>query len=392
MVARTIHPFPARMAPDIAMDLIDASHRPDETLVLDPMCGSGTVLSAAVERGLRAVGFDMDPLAVLMSRVATTPVDTERLAFVATEVLRQARSFRATSVRWHDDETTKFVGYWFGEPQRIQLSRLSRALDQLPDSPCRRALQIALSRTIITKAPKASLAADTSHSRPHRVQTESAYDVYEGFSKSVGELSKILDRRTLQGQASVNLGDSRNLHSVANSSIDLAITSPPYLNAIDYLRGHKMSLVWLGFTVVQLRKIRSDSIGAERSLERASAERADRMVQGVIAGASYPERLPIATIRRYANDIVNFVDELSRVTKPGGQVVSVVGNSTLRENFISNDGMVQDAFLASGFEVVSRRERDLPENRRYLPIGRADSQTSMSKRMRTEVVLTVSKT
>ena len=64
MALVSIHPFPARMAPELAgRSLVTV---PDGGLVLDPMCGSGTVARAAVEKGLRCVGTDVDPLAVLM--------------------------------------------------------------------------------------------------------------------------------------------------------------------------------------------------------------------------------------------------------------------------------------------------------------------------------------
>ena len=66
MGARTIHPFPARMAPNIAIDHL-GSTVDEELVVLDPMCGSGTVLTAAATRGHSACGFDVDPLAVLMN-------------------------------------------------------------------------------------------------------------------------------------------------------------------------------------------------------------------------------------------------------------------------------------------------------------------------------------
>src|SRR5204863_3927565 len=63
-------------------------------------------------------------------------------------------------------------------------------------------------------------------------------------------------------------GDAREL-PVRSKSIDLVLTSPPYLNAIDYLRCSKFSLVWMGHSVDELRQIRGESIGAEASSERA---------------------------------------------------------------------------------------------------------------------------
>lgn len=390
MVARTIHPFPARMAPDIAIDRLSAVPGEQGMVVLDPMCGSGTVLAAAASHGHSAIGTDVDPLAVLMSTVATSAVDTKTVIAEAQVVLSAARSSSSNKSRWNDPETTKFAEYWFGSKQRLQLNRLCRELDKVEDTRVKQALQVALSRIIITKSPKASLAADTSHSRPHRVITDSDYDVYQGFEGSVAGLAKILDQREIKGSSTVRHGDARSLDLIDNS-VDLIITSPPYLNAIDYLRGHKMSLIWLGHTIPELRSIRSNSIGAERALEGKVLEQVEEMVTAVKNAANAPDKLPLATITRYAHDLTLFATEMYRVCKPGAGVVTVIGNSTLRGNYIQNDILVQRAYESAGFSCKNRTERELPENRRYLPIPTKDRDSTLARRMRTEVVLTVEK-
>lgn len=390
MGAKTIHPFPARMAPDIAIEHLDSTEGNANRVVLDPMCGSGTVLTAAADRGYAARGFDVDPLAVLMSSVATRAVNTEEITAEAERICARAKASHTDDPRWDDPETRKFAEYWFAAPQRKQLTRLSRELDEVSDDGIREALQVALSRTIVTKTPKASLAADTSHSRPHRVETESSYDVYRGFTRSVANLKKLLDNRSIIGQVDVRIGDARAL-DLHDSSVDLVITSPPYLNAIDYLRGHKMSLIWFGYTIPELRQIRSNSIGAERALHTDALKQIEDMVQFIKASVDAPDRLPLATITRYSQDLVLFSRELNRVCKSGAEVVTVIGNSTLRGNYIQNDALVRLAYEGSGFRSINRSERDLPENRRYLPIRTRDKTSSMAKRMRTEVVLTVVK-
>lgn len=390
MGARTIHPFPARMAPDIAIDHLPPAADDTSVVVLDPMCGSGTVLAAAAERGHTARGFDVDPLAVLMSSVATQTVDTEQVVSEAERVCARAQASRVDKPRWSDPETRKFAEYWFAPKQRDQLNRLSRELDRIGDDSIRQALQVALSRIIVTKAPRASLAADTSHSRPHRVATESSYDVYRGFVGSVMTLRKLLDQRSLVGQVQVKRGDARALRLPA-SSVDLIITSPPYLNAIDYMRGHKMSLIWFGHTIPELRAIRSNSIGADRALDSEMLDQAESMLRYIKESVTDPDQLPLGTISRYAQDLTRFSRELSRVCKPRAKVATVIGNSTLRGNYIQNDMLVCLSYENSGFRVVNRSERALPESRRYLPVKTVDKTSSMAKRMRTEVVLTVEK-
>jgi tRNA G10 N-methylase Trm11 len=68
-----VHPFPARMAPAVALKAVSGKRR--KLTVLDPMSGSGTVLAAARAKGHYAIGVDLDPLAVLLSKVWCTSVD-----------------------------------------------------------------------------------------------------------------------------------------------------------------------------------------------------------------------------------------------------------------------------------------------------------------------------
>ena len=387
MAARTIHPFPARMAPEIALDCIPEGQRGKAQRILDPMCGSGTVLSVAARRGHHATGVDLDPLAILMTRVAISPLDTSQCDQLREQVVSTATSDPRTRLPWNDDETRRFAEYWFAERQRLQLARLSRAIAELPVGPLRALAEVSLSRTIITKAPKASLAADTSHSRPHRVSDTSDYDVIAGFSLAVTNLARLLEARRLVGSAEAYLGDCRTLDFVETSSIDMVVTSPPYLNAIDYMRGHKFALIWLGYLIPELRGIRSSSIGAERALGGPAEAEAAELVAQIESEAVDPTRLPTAILVRYSHDMLLFARQMKRVLKPKARLVAVVGNSTLRGNFIRNDSIVERALQHYGFNTERSTERALPENKRYLPLTTAQPSSSITRRMRTETIL-----
>ena len=245
----SVHPFPARMAPDLALDVVADCKGQGLLRVLDPMSGSGTVLAVARSKGHRAIGVDIDPLAVLISKVWTTPVDSKTLQDQASAVLDHARSLFA-SLRTRDaypqnsdDETQRFVRYWFDDYARRQLASLATVIREVQDDTIRNALWCAFSRLIITKQSGASLAMDLSHSRPHRSFKYAPSKPFRKFLSAVDRVARnCIDSATRDfGPATrVYEGDARNL-SLDDGSIDLILTSPPYLNAIDYLRCSKFS-------------------------------------------------------------------------------------------------------------------------------------------------------
>jgi SAM-dependent methyltransferase len=388
MSARTIHPFPARMAPEIALDAIP--EKASQTLnVLDPMCGSGTVLAVALQRGHNATGIDIDPLAVMMSQLAVTKVAAGTLHNVASRLVKGAGNSVGHAPWGDDEETEKFVDYWFARDQKRQLIALTSAVDELDDEDQKLALRLAISRIIVTKSPRASLAADTAHSRPHRVITESDYDVFSGFEGSAKQLERMLDQRTLSGKGTAVLGDARELASVPDGSADLAVTSPPYLNALDYLRGHKLALVWFGYKISELRARRSASIGAERAPGGATSEAVGEIVDVIESEATDKSLLKRPMIERFATDCIGFAEQLHRAVKPGGRAVLVVGNSTLRGNYIKNDVIARKAMEHAGFTFLEQKEREIPPTSRYMAISSKNESSSITKRMRTEVVLTL---
>jgi hypothetical protein len=349
------------------------------------MCGSGTVLRNAVELGHDAVGIDMDPLAILLSRAWTTPIAAHRLIHDAGVVAVRAADLPTADVSmpWKHRATQDFAEYWFADEQRDQLARLSTVLrrSRLASLPF---LRVCLSRLIITKDAGASLARDVSHSRPHRVADTNSFDCYSHFVRAARLISARLEPTRIHGVTSVSIGDAREAASMGLGWFDVAITSPPYLNAIDYLRGHRLTLIWFGHEVEDLRYVRAEEIGAERTGPTTSFE-----VTGHIStdsGALLADRY-VGWVNRYAADMLQTMESLRRVVKPGGQVIVVVGNSLLRGARIDNAGLLLQCGEKVGLKLVDSTQRTIPARRRYLPTPANGS--ALARRMREETVLTL---
>lgn len=192
--------------------------------------------------------------------------------------------------------------------------------------------------------------------------------------------------------ATVTHGDARKLQ-IESGSIDLVLTSPPYLNAIDYMRCSKFSLVWMGYKINELRRIRGESIGAERRSEEALRS---GWVEPLINRLRLRPKLSdscYAMLARYVWDMDKTLREVTRVLRHGGRAVYVVGNSTVRGTFIRNSSIIKTLGEECGLNLISEQTRSIPANRRYLPPppARRKQAGQIGSRLRQEIVLTFAK-
>jgi len=363
------------------------------------MAGSGTTVVAARLYGHQALGFDTDPLALLIARAWSSDVDLERLRALAAKVLNKARRrYRALSPGTAyplnaDAETRAFIRFWFDSTNRRQLTALSEAMLSVKDPNEKTFLWSSFSRLIITKDVGASLARDVSHSRPHRAYTIAPVRPFERFLNAVDSVlraSHFSSGRKLPS-ATVNRGDARNL-PLPDKSVDLVITSPPYLNAIDYLRGHKLSLVWMGHSIKELRTLRSRNIGAEISARPSLRNDRINSALKTMCELTKLSKRSQGMLAQYVQDMDSVLGEISRVLKRQGEAMIVVGNSTIRGVFVKNSRALTYLARANGLRLTGSRRRRLLENRRYLPPpGKRISGKLLRSRMREEVILNFGK-
>ncbi|MBL7198923.1 MAG: HNH endonuclease [Anaerolineae bacterium] len=419
--SHNLHSFPAKFPPQLPKRFIEGLTAPGD-VVLDPMMGSGTTVLEAYQASRRPIGFDIDPLALLVSRVKVTPVDLEgaiRKGNKIVEIARSAVAERQDTLRsaLHqrlDAKTRRFADYWFAPETQLELLALRQAIEQVEDRALRDFFDLVFSAIIITKNGGVSLSFDLAHTRPHRAKvvfshtgqvllgedlvdsedhrikilTKTLRSALDEFEKRLRKNLESVQQIKTEGIPShIRFGDAQAL-PLDESSVDLIVTSPPYAaNAIDYMRAHKFSLVWMGHDIDDLGDKRKEYIGGEAT-QGMQFEELSPKAHEVVACVTSLDKKKGLVLHRYFSEMTRVLLEMYRVLRPGRAAIVVVGSSTMRGIDTETGVCLADIGKAIGFEVPKIGTRHLDRNRRMMPAGsELDLESQIQQRMHEEDVI-----
>lgn len=266
--------FPAKFHPPVAKELLRRYTKSDDR-VLDPFCGSGTLLLEAAVMGRAATGVDVDPLAVFVSRVKTHVVKPQQLAGTLERI-------QSRILQWERSEQ-EYEHLQFGDLGKRKMAQELTGLD-IPAIPniehwFRRYVIVDLARILreIRKAgfPRthqfffelcfASIIRAASNADPvpvsglevtsHMKRRDKAGRIINPFAlfnrtakRAVKDMESYHEAVTRPTRLSVFRADATNLSSRTRAQVHAVITSPPYHGAVDYYRRHKLEMFWLGLT------------------------------------------------------------------------------------------------------------------------------------------------
>ena len=257
------HSYAGRMHPSIARAAVARYSRPRDTVV-DPFCGSGTVLVESMGLGRSAVGIDASPLGVAIAQVRTNLLGAEGRATLVAEATRiaeasgeNARKRRRPEVpAWGKREFERFFPHvafeLFGLRALVMETRMSSGVGQ--------ALRLCLSSILVKvmragpEAPRDGADKRIGRGVPSRLLVDRANELARGLAAR--------EKRTPAGTPPprIELGDARAL-PVEPGTARLVLSSPPYAGTYDYAAQHDVRFAWLE---LPRRKFESTQMGARK--------------------------------------------------------------------------------------------------------------------------------
>ncbi len=347
-LTHSIHRYSGKFIPQIAKQAIELLSVPGD-LVLDPYCGSGTTILECSLTARRSIGMDLNPLAILIAKVKTSPISKKKLTEFSSSIesyvapllsQKQQPQFDLFSEpsacldelveeahhdpRWTDEWYQK----WFQDHVRLDLIILHRRIIQETDDECRN-IGLTVFSDILRKCSNAN-------PRYPNVMFDSRRGKAPGaapeFVKRLGEVAdavsgleeSLLDKPLPR----VVRGDARHI-PLDSCSVDAIVTHPPYIGSIPYAEYGVLSLIWLGHD--------------PRALDR-------RLTGG----------------RRQSQNVINefevgfraMIAESCRVLKPGGMLFMLLGNPLVKGKRVDLAQMAMEFASSTGLNLAAKHKRN----------------------------------
>lgn len=362
-----IHSYPAKLLTNIPFFFFASNELcPENGIVLDPFCGTGTVLLEAALSGRAALGADANPLAELITNVKTNYIPGKILTNTLSEVLRRAKLYRRQT------EHPKAVAVWYSRGGLRQLSNIQRSIGEIEDSSVRPFFELCFScvaRKVSYADPSISVPV---HWNPERfssnpskkeevkkklesLKTVDVYVKFEAICKAniarVGTLNGIIKDKAASRIVS---NDARRL-GLEGNSVDLILTSPPYAGAQKYIRASWLNLYWLNMVSLEgVRELKRHNIGREDyrqdeiSESYTGIEPADKVLKNLY-GKGKTKRAFLAA--NYLNEMKVALDESCRVLKQNGYMVIVIGNNTVCGQSFDTQDYLTNYLVGKGMQL-----------------------------------------
>lgn len=349
-----LHKYPATMIPQIGIELFKELEIKSGKL-LDPYCGSGSSFTVGLDRGLTEMyGFDINPLAVLISRTKFTKVDIEKVKTIRQrlrnrvyEFVKIEKNLKAVEIPQHYN-----IDFWFSKVVLQNLSVLKHFVDKIQVD-IRRLFLVPLSETI----------RECSYTRNHefklyRIKPEELLqfnpDVFGVYFDKLNKVIDIYEKYYLPKINDAKIDISYSKFPKKENEFDVVLTSPPYgdsFTTVAYGQFSMFSNQWFG--VKYARQIDNMLMGGNSVKDIYP----NSIITDYINDVSKQSKRRALEVSSFYYDLDKSIKDVANSVKKKGKVIYIVGNRRVKDVQLPTDQFVAEKFEDYGFRHVLTYER-----------------------------------
>jgi len=359
------HRYPAKFIPQIVRKLITDFTVPGN-LVCDPFGGCGTTLVESKLLGRPSIGFDINPIAKLITQTKITPIDPKTLNNCKGKFLEKYYNISATNLGHHSR-----INYWFDNSTIKELDKIYFTIKQIKNYKIKRFFLCTFSHILkncsywLMKSIKPTV--DPNKFIPDPLDIFIRHFNFM-MKKNEQFYLNLLKNGNLEMSAKMYRRNSTTKLPLKSNSVALIITSPPYVTSYEYADLHQLSLLWFGDDPIYFKKwhkfshhfgdFRKKFIGSSYGKEK-NGNYGSTIAQKIIDKLSVVDKSLATDVANYFIDMKKAFLEMYRILKPHAKACIVIGNTTLRGVEILNAQAVAEQMSNIGFHKLKFIKREV---------------------------------
>ncbi|MCF2138045.1 MAG: site-specific DNA-methyltransferase [Candidatus Thorarchaeota archaeon] len=363
-----LHPYPARMIPQIARKLILRYSKSGET-VWDPFCGSGTVLVESMLLERRSIGTDLNPFAIFLSKVKTTPIEPDLLSITSRKIIEQVLSLKPGDIEAPVPPMHN-IDYWFKKYVQNDLAQILAVINGIEDSDLRDFFRLCFASTVrdvsnmkrgefkIVRMRKEKL---------DRFQPEVAAIFAKHVQRCVPLMKSFHAALADKEVSTPEIFEVDNrVAPIAPRSVDLVVTSPPYgdsATTVAYGQYSKYLALLLGLEHEDVVSVDKRSLGGSNKHDHANGDLESESLSAIYHQVQAKSEKRAKQLLGFFNDLNGSLLSIYDKMRSDSQVCIVLGNRLMSRVRIPTHVIVSELGEAMGFELEQMIPRKIPTKR-----------------------------
>lgn len=349
-------------------------------LCLEPFSGSGTTALELQNMGIRCISFEINPFMYLLAKVK---LDTSYDANVAKNLFATIKRRRCQykNIILSQDFSTLYqnenLSKWnYDNTVGISIEKLKKAICKIDDEKYRDLFTIVLASILLDISNLYRNGKCLSYKENWKTQKYTEKEVFKMFDDKFSDVfivdieNRCITQKTNNGETLYNCDSRVGIDEyVQDNSVDIVITSPPYLNSRDYTDTYMLELKTLGFTksLSDISKLRQSTFRShvqvkwndDSNLKIDSLENLLNELHIASSSSEVWNTSIVDMVRLYFVDIYRIFSSLAKKLKAGGKIYFNVSNSAYFNVLVNTIEITCDIAKSVGLKPVEIRKARL---------------------------------
>ncbi len=351
------HRYPAKFIPQIVSRLVE-KYTKEGDLVVDPFGGCGTTATESKVSGRSSIAVDINPVAVLIAKAKITPIQPLKLEEVFIDLKYKLDLYNQKKVKMPVHER---IDYWFSSEQKQKLAFIFSEINKIKNSNIRNFFYCAFSNILKT----CSIWLQKSN-KPTRDLKKKIYDPFNTFYRQIKMMMRgnlqfynlLKENGYLDIPVKIVCTDARKI-PVKNNTVDLIVTSPPYVTSYEYADLHQLTALWFEY-IKDLSNFRKKFIGTSHNGIDKTIKFNSRLAEKINIDLEKMSKKLAREVAVYFTEMNQCFIEMKRILKKNGKACIVIGNTSLKGVEILSAEIFVEQMQNLGFKIDDIIKREIP--------------------------------